>query len=88
VASAQAHHARGAARLADADTLADGRPLRALNIVDELTRECPLIAVDRSLPGARMVRTLVRLCAMWSLPDTIVSDNPAGFAGRFLDARA
>ena len=33
------------------DTLADGRAFRTLNIVDDYTRECVAIEVDRSLPG-------------------------------------
>ena len=33
------------------DTLADGRTFRTLNIVDDFTRECVAIEVDRSLPG-------------------------------------
>ena len=32
------------------DTLADGRGFRTLNIVDDYTRECVAIEVDRSLP--------------------------------------
>ena len=40
------------------DSLADGRSFRALAIVDHYTRECPVIEVDLSLPGARVVRVL------------------------------
>lgn len=36
------------------DTLADGRSFRTLNIVDDHTRECPVIEVDHSLPGRRV----------------------------------
>ena len=36
------------------DTLADGRGFRTLNIVDDFTRECVAIEVDRSLPGLRV----------------------------------
>ena len=45
------------------DTLADGRGFRTLNIVDDFTRECVAIEVDRSLPGLRVVRVLDRLHA-------------------------
>ena len=38
------------------DTLADGRGFRKLNIVDDFTRECVAIEVDRSLPGLRVAR--------------------------------
>ena len=45
------------------DTLADGRDFRTLNIVDDFTRECVAIEVDRSLPGLRVARVLDRLHA-------------------------
>ena len=67
------------------DTLANGRPFRTLNIVDDYTRECPAIEVDHSLPGLRVVRVLERLAATRGLPETIVVDNGPEFAGRELD---
>jgi hypothetical protein len=54
--------------------------------VDDFTRECVAIEVDRSLPGARVVRVLERLQATHGLPETIVVDNGPEFAGRALDA--
>src|SRR5688572_29716455 len=71
-----------------ADTLADGRNFRTLNIVDDFTRECVAIEVDRSLPGLRVARVLDRLHATNGLPQTIVVDNGPEFAGRTLDAWA
>jgi putative transposase len=71
-----------------ADTLADGRAFRLLNIVDDFTRECVAIEVDRSLPGARVARVLARLQATIGLPAVIVVDNGPEFAGRTLDAWA
>jgi putative transposase len=68
------------------DTLADGRPFRTLNIVDDFTRECLAIEVDRSLPGARVVRVLDRLHARCGVPAIIVVDNGPEFVGRALDA--
>jgi putative transposase len=70
------------------DTLADGRNFRTLNIVDDFTRECVAIEVDRSLPGLRVTRVLDRLHAAVGLPQTIVVDNGPEFAGRTLDAWA
>lgn len=70
------------------DTLADGRTFRVLNIVDDCTRECLAIEVDRSLPGARVVRVLERLAAAIGVPKRIVLDNGPEFAGRALDAWA
>jgi len=70
------------------DTLADGRAFRTLNIVDDFTRECVAIEVDRSLPGLRVTRVLDRLHSAVGLPETIVVDNGPEFAGRTLDAWA
>jgi putative transposase len=70
------------------DTLADGRAFRTLNIVDDYTRECLAIEVDRSLPGLRVTRVLDRLRAAHGLPQSIVLDNGPEFAGRTLEAWA
>ena len=67
------------------DALADGRKFRALNIVDAFTRECLVIEVDTSLPGARVVRVLERLRATRSLPTTITVDNGPELAGKAMD---
>jgi putative transposase len=64
-----------------ADTLADGRAFRTLNIVDDFTRECVAIEVDRSLPGARVVRVLERLQATSGLPRMILVDQRARVCG-------
>lgn len=69
-------------------TLADGSNFRTLNIVDDYTRECVAIEVDRSLPGLRVARVLDRRHAAIGLPQTIVVDNGPEFAGRTLDAWA
>jgi putative transposase len=71
-----------------ADTLADGRGFRTLNIVDDFTRECVAIEVDRSLPGVRVVRVLDRLAETIGLPDILVMDNGPEFSGRTLDTWA
>ncbi len=68
-----------------ADTLASGRALRALTIVDDCTRECPAIEVDTSLPGLRVTRVLDRVAEKRGLPGTLVVDNGPEFAGRALD---
>jgi putative transposase len=61
------------------DSLADGRTLRALAIVDHHTRECPIIEVDLSLPGARVVRVLERLAEERGLPEAIRVDHGPEF---------
>lgn len=67
------------------DTLSDGRAFRALTVVDDFTRECPVIEVDTSLSGERVARVLDRLALSRGLPAGIVCDNGPEFAGKALD---
>jgi putative transposase len=67
------------------DSTADGRRFRALVVMDEYTRECPVIEVDRSLGGTRVVRVLDRLAESRCLPETITTDNGPEFTGKALD---
>ena len=61
------------------DTLADGRVFRAFTLVDDCTRECPVIEVDTSLSRGRVVRVLDRVAIARGLPTSIACDNgPAG----------
>jgi putative transposase len=68
-----------------ADTLADGRTFRTLNIVDDFTREAIAIEVGRSIPGARVVRVLERLARARAVPRALVLDNGPEFTSRALD---
>jgi putative transposase len=68
-----------------ADTLADGRTFRTLNIVDDFTREALAIEVGRSIPGPRVVRVLERITKARGLPRAIVLDNGPEFTSRVLD---
>ena len=56
-----------------------------MTIVDDYTRECPVIAVDFGLSGAAVARVLERLAGTKGLPNAIVVDNGPEFAGRTLD---
>jgi putative transposase len=67
------------------DTLADGRPYRIWTLVDDCTREAPLILVDRSLPAARIVEALDLLLLVRSTPAAIVCDNGPEFISLALD---
>lgn len=71
-----------------ADTLANGRRIRVLTVVDTFTRECLATEVDTSLPGMRVARVLDRLGSTEGLPARITVDNGPEFAGRTLDAWA
>ncbi len=67
------------------DGLFNGTRFRALNIVDDFSRECPAIEVDTSLPGMRVVRVLERLSETRGLPRTIVVDNGPELISKVLD---
>jgi putative transposase len=54
-------------------------------VVDDFTRECPVIEVDFSLPGARVVRVLEALVGTRGAPTAICCDNGPEFAGTALD---
>jgi putative transposase len=70
------------------DALWNGERFRTLNLIDAFTRECPLIVVERSLPGVRIVRELERVVQERGCPDWIRVDNGPEFIGRALDAWA
>ena len=70
------------------DTFATGRAFRCLTVVDDFTRECPVIEVDVSLSGLRVTRVLDALARTRGLPTSITVDNGPEFAGRALDAWA
>ena len=56
-----------------------------LTIVDNYTRECPVIEVDTSLVGAKVVNALERLSETRGLPEVITIYNGPGFAGKALE---
>lgn len=70
------------------DTLSDGRGFRLFTLVDDCTRECPVITVDLSLGADRVVQVLEGLAVTRGLPRTLVMDNGPEFQSRALDAWA
>lgn len=67
------------------DSIVTGRRFRALVIIDDYSRECPVIEVDTSLGGRRVVNVLERQAELRGLPKIITIDNGPEFAGRVLD---
>ena len=61
------------------DRTASGRPLKWLTLVDEYTRECLALHVDRSLTGADVRRVLARVIGRRGAPTRIRSDNGSEF---------
>ena len=68
------------------DCVSSGKVIRMLTIVDDCTRECPVIEVDTSLGGLRVRRVLDRIARERGLPQAIVVDNGPEFRGRALAA--
>ena len=64
------------------DRLADGRAFRILTLVDQFSRECPLLEPGFSLTGKRVVECLDRLASERGLPDAITIDNGSEFCSR------
>jgi putative transposase len=68
------------------DCVSCGKVIRMLTLVDDCTRECPVIEVDTSLGGLRVGRVLDRRVIERGLPEAIVVDNGPEFRGRALAA--
>jgi len=60
----------------------DGRKFRMLNIIDEFTRECLAIRIDRKLDSTSVVDALTDLFILRGVPDHIRSDNGPEFIAR------
>ena len=61
------------------DTTDDNRTIKLLNIVDEFTRECPAIVVERSIDADLVVATLDRLALTRGTPAFVRFDNGPEF---------
>ncbi len=61
------------------DHVASGSPLKWLSIVDEYTRECLALKVDRSITSQEVLDTLAELFATRGVPQSIRSDNGPKF---------
>ena len=67
------------------DSLVTGRRFRALVIVDDYARECPVIEVDASIGGRQVVQVLERPAGSRGLPEVITLENGPEFTGKALD---
>jgi putative transposase len=64
------------------DRLASGRAIRVLTVVDDCTRECPVLAVDHSLPSDRVIAALEHAAGVRGLPVRLVCDHGSEFSSR------
>ena len=62
------------------DETADGRRLKRMPVVDEFTRECHTVEVERSLTAEDVVSTLRYLFRVHGEPEYIRSDNGPEFS--------
>ena len=67
------------------DSLYNGRRFRVLTVVDDLSKECPVLEVDHSLTGKRVTRVLERIALTKGLPEVITVDNGPEFISKALD---
>jgi len=66
------------------DTLADGRSLKCLTVVDEWTRESLAIDVGSGIRAARVIEVLARLVSLRGAPRYLRCDNGPEFVSRAL----
>jgi putative transposase len=64
------------------DATEDGRRLKMMPIVDEYSRECLALEVERSITAEDVMSTLARLFAERGAPSFIRSDNGPEFIAR------
>jgi putative transposase len=67
------------------DALFNGRRLRALTVLDNYTRECLAIEVDKGIRGEKVVDVLEGIATDRGLPETIFCDNGPEFISKTLD---
>ena len=66
------------------DRTHDGKAFKMLTVIDEYTRECLAIKVDRKLNSEDVVETLGDLFLVNGVPDNIRSDNGAEFTAKLV----
>jgi putative transposase len=67
-----------------ADRTKDGRPLKMLTLMDEYTRECLAIHVDRHIRSIDVLEILSDLFLLRGTPDYIRSDNGPEFTAELI----
>ena len=66
------------------DRTSDGKVIKMLNVLDEFTRECLTIYVDRKLTSIEVLYKLSELFIIHGVPDYIRSDNGSEFIAKEL----
>lgn len=68
-----------------ADSLFDGRKLRALTVVDQYSRECLAIHVGQRLTGEDVVQVMNQISLVRGYPKYIKTDNGSEFISKAMD---
>ncbi len=66
------------------DRTHDGRAIKLLTVIDEYTRECLAIKVDRKLKSEDVVMVLADLFILKGVPEHIRSDNGSEFTAKLV----
>ena len=69
------------------DSTHDGGSFRMLTVIDEFTRQCLAIGVDRKLNSDNVLHCLTDLFVQHGPPDHIRSDNGSEFTANAVGAR-
>jgi len=67
------------------DALADGRPFRVLTVVDQWSRQSPILEAASSMSGSTVSRALDRAIVGGSVPRSITVDHGTEFMSRALE---
>ena len=68
------------------DRLESGRPFRVLTVLDQFSRECPLLEPGVSMTGKAVAGALERLSFAGPLPRVITVDNGSEFYSQAMDS--
>ena len=64
------------------DRTHDGRPIKVLTLIDEYSRQCLALVVDRSIKSDDVLHTLSNLFLIYGIPENIRSDNGPEFTAK------
>jgi putative transposase len=64
------------------DRTHDGRPIKILTLIDEYSRNCLALVVDRSIKSDDVLHSLSNLFLIYGIPENIRSDNGPEFTAK------
>ena len=64
------------------DRTHDGRPIKILTLIDEYSRQCLALVVDRSIKSDDVLHRLSNLFLIYGIPENIRSDNGPEFTAK------